>query len=83
MSIFLFAVLRAIIGAAPFLPLIIICRFATGVLTAISAVVLAGSIEDTFKTGSRIWLVYAWSVSENLGFCASHVIGAYVTAELS
>lgn len=61
-STFLFALFCALIDTALCLPCIIISRFDTGVLSAIPGVVLAGSIEDMFNTGPRIWMMYAWSI---------------------
>lgn len=79
---FLYAVFCAIIGAIPSVPSIVVGRFTTGILSAIPSIVLAGSIEDMFNSGPRIWIVYAWSISANLGFCAGPIMGAYITAEI-
>ena len=82
MSTFLFSLFCIIVGAVPSIAAIIVGRFATGFLSAIPATVLAGSIEDMFNSGPRIWMVYVWSVAGNLGFCIGPIVGAYVTAEI-
>lgn len=79
---FLFSLFCILIGAVPFIAATIIGRFFTGVLSAIPSIVLAGSIEDMFNSGPRIWMVYVWSLAANVGFCIGPIMGYYVTAEL-
>ena len=83
MSTFLFALLCVIIGAVPSIAAVIIGRFATGVLSAVPSIILAGSIEDMFNSGPRIWMVYVWSMAANLGFCIGPIVGAYITAGIN
>lgn len=82
-SAFLYSLFCAITGAVVSLPSIFICRFITGLLSAILGTVLAGSIEDMFDTGPRTLVVYAWNTGANLGLCLGPIMGAYVTAELN
>ncbi len=82
-SAFLYSSFCAITGAVVSLPSIFICRFITGLLSAIPGTVLAGSIEDMFDTGPRTLVVYAWNTGANLGLCLGPIMGAYVTAELN
>lgn len=81
-STFLFSIFCILIGAVPSIAAIIVGRFATDVLSAIPSIVLAGSIEDMFNSGPRIWMVYVWSMAANLGFCIGPIVGAYVTAQI-
>ena len=82
-SAFLYSLFCAITGAVVSLPSIMICRFVTGVLSAIPGTVLAGSIEDMFDSSSRILVVYAWNTGANLGLSIGPIMGAYITAELN
>ncbi|KAL8838449.1 MAG: hypothetical protein Q9170_002124 [Blastenia crenularia] len=82
-SAFLYSLFCAITGAVVSLPSIFICRFITGLLSAIPGTVLAGSIEDMFDTSPRTFVVYAWNTGANLGLCLGPIMGAYVTAELN
>ncbi|KAK0510422.1 hypothetical protein JMJ35_006854 [Cladonia borealis] len=82
-STFLFSLFCVLIGAVPSIAAIVIGRFATGLLSAIPSIILAGSIEDMFNSGPRIWMVYVWSMAANLGFCIGPIVGAYVTAEIN
>ena len=61
---------------------VIIGRFITGVLSAIPTVIIAGSIEDLFDTGDRIWMVYIWAVTANLGLVLGPIMSTYVTYSL-
>ena len=81
-STFLFSLFCILVGAVPSIAAIIVGRFATGVLSAIPSIILAGSIEDMFNSGPRIWMIYVWSMAANLGFCIGPIVGAYVTAEI-
>ena len=71
--------LFCLINAIPYLPAVIISRFCCGVLSAVPTNVVAGSVEDMFNSGSRIWMMYAWLVAANLGLSIGPVYGAYVT----
>lgn len=77
---FLFYGFCIVVGAVPHIAAIVVGRFALGVLSAV-AYVVAGSIEDMFNSGPRIWMVYIWIVSANLGLCAGPIIAVYITVK--
>lgn len=83
MSTFLFSLFCILVGAVSSIAATIVGRFATGVLSAIPPIIMAGSIEDMFNSGSRIWMIYVWSMAANLGFCIGPIVGYYVTAEIN
>ena len=80
---FFFSFFCVLIAAVPSIATVIVGRFSTGVLSAIPSIILAGSIEDMFNSGPRIWMIYLWSIAANLGFCIGPIVGAYVTTELN
>jgi MFS family permease len=69
-------------GVLPYLPVIIIGRFGAGVLSAIPTNVVAGSIEDMFNAGHRIWMIFAWLMAANLGLALGPIYGAFVVKYL-
>ena len=79
----LYSLFCAITGAVVSLPSIMICRFVTGMLSAIPGTALGGSIEDMFDSSPRIWVVYAWNTTANLGLGIGPIMGADVTTELN
>lgn len=77
---FLFCLFCILVGTVPHVAAIIVGRFALGVISAV-AYIVAGSIEDIFNSGPRIWMVYIWTVAANLGLCMGPIVGVYVTAK--
>ncbi|CAG8961535.1 hypothetical protein HYFRA_00013953 [Hymenoscyphus fraxineus] len=69
-------------GVLPYLPVILIGRFGAGVLSAIPTNVVAGSIEDMFNAGHRIWMIFAWLMAANLGLSLGPIYGAFVVEYL-
>ncbi|KAI9643520.1 hypothetical protein NHQ30_008139 [Ciborinia camelliae] len=61
---------------------IIIFRFISGMASALPTIVIAGSAEDIFNTGHRIWMIYAWAVAANVGICMGPILGTFVTDSL-
>ena len=53
-------------------------RFITGFLSGIPTVIVAGSIEDMFTSGNRIWLIFLWAVAANVGIIVGPVMGVYI-----
>ena len=66
-------------AAWPHLPLIIICRFGSGMLGAMPAVVAAGSIENMWNVRARIWLIHIWIATAVLGLALGPPIATYVS----
>ncbi|KAK0702278.1 putative MFS multidrug transporter [Lasiosphaeris hirsuta] len=58
-------------------------RFVAGFASAVPAVVTAGSIEDMFDGGQRVWLVVLWNAGSTAGLCLGPVYGAYITSALN
>jgi MFS family permease len=61
---------------------IIVFRFISGLASALPTIVIAGSAEDIFHTGHRIWMIYAWAVAANVGICMGPILGTFVTDSL-
>ncbi|KAF7596220.1 hypothetical protein BBP40_002752 [Aspergillus hancockii] len=78
----LFAVGCIVIASVRSLAATVIGRCATGFLSSIPANVLAGSIEDMYKSRPRMWWLCIWSVASNLGLVLGPIIAAYLTASL-
>lgn len=66
-STFAFAVFCLAIAVWPHVPVIIVGRFGSGVISAIPAVVAASTIENMFDLRARIWVVHIWIASAVLG----------------
>lgn len=79
-STFLYAVFCVIVGAVRSLPAVVAGRFFSGILSAIPAAVVAGSIEDLFDARGRIWMIFAWITTANLGLVAGPIISTYICA---
>ena len=78
-SSIVYCVFCLIPGLVPHLPAIVICRFVSGIVSAIPTNVVAGSIEDLFDIGPRIWLIFFWLMMANLGLALGPIYGSYVT----
>jgi len=66
----------------PSLPVVIIARFFTGILSAIPTIVVAGSIEDVFNMKARVWMIFTWAVIGNIAVCVGPIFSTYVTANI-
>lgn len=78
-STFGFCVFSAIVAAVPSLAAIIICRFITGVVSAVPTVVVAGSIEDIYNIRTRVWMIFAWALVGLLALVVGPIFSTYVT----
>ena len=78
----LYCVFSIIIAVVPHLAAILIGRFVMGATSALPTIVIAGSAEDIFNSGKRIWMIFAWAVAANVGICMGPIVGTFVTASL-
>ncbi|KAE8381579.1 MFS multidrug transporter [Aspergillus bertholletiae] len=78
----LFTVGCVIIASVRSLAAVVVGRCATGFLSSIPANVLAGSIEDMYRSRQRTWWLCIWSVASNLGLILGPIVGAYLTSNL-
>ncbi|KAI4233722.1 MAG: hypothetical protein LQ349_004234 [Xanthoria aureola] len=77
-SMSLFAIFSIPIGAAHSLPAVFIGRFMTGLLSSTPCIVVAGSLEDTFDSQTRLWLVSVWLIIANLALITGPIFASYV-----
>lgn len=78
----LYCVSSIIIARVSNVAAIIVCRFISGLASALPTIVIAGSAEDIFDAGHRIWMIYAWAVAANVGICMGPILGIFVTESL-
>ena len=78
----LFAAFCGLIGAVPSVAGVIIGRFMTGVLSSVGCIVAAGSIEDMWDSRARVWLIFAWGTTANLGMIVGPIMSAYIIPAL-
>ena len=69
-------------ASVPFLAVVIIARFLSGILSAIPTIVVAGSIEDMFNMRARVWMIFTWVLIGNVAVCVGPIYSTYVTAEI-
>ncbi|KAF2160466.1 hypothetical protein M409DRAFT_70432 [Zasmidium cellare ATCC 36951] len=74
-----YAIFCLITAAWPNVPCIIIGRFGSGFLSAMPAVVAAGSIENMWDLKARIWLIHIWIATAVLGLALGPPIATYVS----
>ncbi|KAL9101641.1 MAG: hypothetical protein Q9163_003116 [Psora crenata] len=74
----LYSIFSVIVAAVPSLVALAIGRFITGFLSGIPTVIVAGSIEDMFTSGNRIWLIFLWAVAANIGIIVGPIMGIYI-----
>lgn len=77
-STFGFAVFCLVIAAYPTLPVVIACRFTTGLLSAMPAVVAAGSIENMWDMTSRTFLIHIWIAGAVVGLSLGPPIATFI-----
>ncbi|KAJ5105863.1 hypothetical protein NUU61_003210, partial [Penicillium alfredii] len=70
------------VGLAHSLPAIIILRVVAGLLSAIPYTIIGGSIEDMFNSRGRIWVIFAWTVSSNIGLIIGPIMSSHIIAAL-
>ncbi|KAK5742810.1 hypothetical protein LTR17_003058 [Elasticomyces elasticus] len=76
----LFGVCCLIIALAPTLPVVIVFRTISGVLSAVPAVVACSSLENMFDSKQRIFLIHAWISGAVLGLAVAPPIATYISA---
>lgn len=50
----------------------------TGLLSSTPCIVVAGSLEDTFDSQTRLWLVSVWLIIANLALITGPIFASYV-----
>ena len=78
----LYSIFSIIVAVVPSLVALGIGRFITGFLSGIPTVIVAGSIEDMFTSGNRIWLIFLWAVAANIGIIVGPIMGVYIAEDL-
>ncbi|KAK0777608.1 hypothetical protein LTR38_015097 [Friedmanniomyces endolithicus] len=79
-STLLFGVCCLVIALVPTLPAIVACRALSGVLSAMPAVVAAGSLENMFDARGRIYLIHLWISGAVLGLALAPPFATYISA---
>lgn len=79
----LYSVFCLIVGIVPSLAAVIVGRFFAGFLSAIPAIVVAGSIEDMYNSKDRVWLIFLWAIVANMGLALGPIMSIYITVSLS
>ncbi|CAI0655034.1 unnamed protein product [Colletotrichum noveboracense] len=69
-------------GAIPTVPVVVVGRLASGLLSSVPAVIAVGTIEDMWDTRARIWLVFARALVANMGILLGPVFGGFIIANL-
>jgi MFS family permease len=78
----LYGIFCLISGMSPSLAGVAIGRFFSGFLSAIPAVVVAGSIEDMYNAKDRVWLIFMWAVVANMGLALGPIMSIYIISGL-
>ncbi|KAK3701469.1 hypothetical protein LTR37_015443 [Vermiconidia calcicola] len=74
-----FAIISILIAAWPILPVVIGGRFVTGLLSAMPAVVAAGSIENMWDMTSRTFVIHIWIAGAVVGVSLGPPTATYVS----
>lgn len=70
--------LFTLLAAVPDVRAISVGRFVSGMLSAVSGVVVAGSIEDVWQAQQRVWVFYLWGLISYLGVFLGPVIAVCI-----
>ncbi|KAK5173928.1 uncharacterized protein LTR77_002609 [Saxophila tyrrhenica] len=62
----------------PILPVVVLGRFMTGLLSAIPAVVAAGSFENMWDITTRTFVIHTWIAGAILGLCIGPPVATFV-----
>lgn len=81
-SMGLYCISSVVIGNVSHVGAVIVGRFLQGLSSALPTVVIAGSAEDIFHSGHRIWMLYAWAVAANVGICMGPIFGTYIVSAI-
>ncbi|KAL8836741.1 MAG: hypothetical protein Q9170_002805 [Blastenia crenularia] len=68
-----------ILAAISDLRTICLGRFLSGMLSAVPAVVAAGSIQDIWDMKGRIWVIFAWQAMGIIGLAVGPITATYLT----
>ena len=79
----LYSLICLAVGMTPSIIVISIGRFLSGFLSAIPAIVVAGSIEDMYNAKDRVWLIFLWAIVANMGLALGPIMGIYIIARLN
>jgi MFS family permease len=79
---FLYSAACIVVAAVPSLAGVLMGRLVSGFLSAIPTIIVAGSIEDMFDHEARIWMIFAWGVSANIGVAIGPIMGAYLAEDM-
>lgn len=74
-----FAVFCLLIAVWPILPVVVVCRFFTGLFSAMPAVVAAGSIENMWDMTSRTFVIHIWIASAVVGLSFGPPVATFVS----
>ncbi|RAK94073.1 MFS multidrug transporter [Aspergillus costaricaensis CBS 115574] len=69
-----------LIASVPSLVGVAIGRCLCGFLSAIPTTVVVGSIEDTFNSRERVWVICIWTMFANLGLVVGPILSTFVVA---
>ncbi|KAE8363726.1 major facilitator superfamily domain-containing protein [Aspergillus caelatus] len=78
----LYSICCVLVAVVPFPVGVVIGRFISGFLSAIPAVIAAGSIEDLFNARDRIWMMSIWTVVWNIGSIIGPIFGTGIVSVL-
>ncbi|KAM0795126.1 major facilitator superfamily domain-containing protein [Usnea florida] len=79
-AIAVYCIFSAVTAAVPSPIAVGFGRFVTGFASAIPATVAFGSFEDLYDSETRIWIVYIYTLTGNMGLVLGPIYSAYVTA---
>jgi MFS family permease len=71
-----------VVATVPSLPLVMVARFICGFLSAIPTIVVAGSMEDMYNMRARVWMIFVWVTTGNMGIILGPIFSTYVTITL-
>lgn len=77
-----YCIFSILIATVPHTGMIVVGRFVCGLASALPTIVIAGSAEDIFDVGRRIWMIYLWAVAANVGICMGPIVGTFVTTSI-
>lgn len=77
-----YSIFCLIVGLVPSIAGAVVGRLASGFLSAIPSVIVAGSIEDMFNSKGRVWMIFVWAVVANMGLVTGPIISVYITEQL-
>ena len=81
-STFGFAVFCLVTAYWPQIRIVIVCRFMTGLLSAMPAVVAAGSIENMWNMKSRTFLIHIWIGGAVVGLALGPPVATFISTSV-